>query len=637
MFGRKKMYKKGLADAMQAYEAFGKKQEAALNQMREEVRAGQKKLETALTDLGEEIYGIYDYLTSQEKAALYNLSTPLDIKDLQDHEKRLLLATLYQLANNQEASITDAQRGYIRSVQRYLEITNPQTEIDLSSVGNIDSLEVQKTFLQVVLEFFYLQDGDELSDDQEDFLTEFSLNKKQALLIENRVSRLFNAVGAAGIAEKYGYVAEEEIEILEEGDIIQKEKDSPSCHRADIYFETAEDLANEVTKLFPKQKCIETAHYILTGMDMGQFYRIDKQTGEIINIQQESGKSFPRFDEILSYHIEKAGNFCIKEDCIYFLHDGLWMFDVKQLTYPIKLYDGAFKRMSLSGNNIALTGSESGLFLYNIGSAKIIVLLGDISYTLYHGGAVYAVSEGVFFSQEGINESGNAEDVISFYDYNSQTKKEIYKTANSISNILYADFNRIIVSIVSGVSPLRNTQCAIIRLSDIEQENNDEKIPQLSQEEQLIRILAPWSLKKHSKKDVMTKLDTWNSLPMQNNSIYSFADHLFYVSENKGLKGICYSTEESIKLADNAVNQFWNKDAPAKMVRIGQWLYFEEYNSSKKKLQERNRDLICKVSIQNPGEIELIQTYEYALMSDKDERHEVLAKLQMKEKHLGED
>ena len=70
MFGRKKMYKKGLADAMQAYEAFGKKQEAALNQMREEVRAGQKKLETALTDLGEEIYGIYDYLTSQEKAAL---------------------------------------------------------------------------------------------------------------------------------------------------------------------------------------------------------------------------------------------------------------------------------------------------------------------------------------------------------------------------------------------------------------------------------------------------------------------------------------------------------------------------------------------------------------------------------------
>ena len=135
----------------------------------------------------------------------------------------------------------------------------------------------------------------------------------------------------------------------------------------------------------------------------------------------------------------------------------------------------------------------------------------------------------------------------------------------------------------------------------------------------------------------MTKLDTWNSLPMQNNSIYSFADHLFYVSENKGLKGICYSTEESIKLADNAVNQFWNKDAPAKMVRIGQWLYFEESNSSKKKLQERNRDLICKVSIQNPGEIEFIQTYEYALMSDKDERHEVLAKLQMKEKHLGED
>ena len=36
MFGNKKMYKKGLADAMQAYEGFSEKQKAALEQMRRE-------------------------------------------------------------------------------------------------------------------------------------------------------------------------------------------------------------------------------------------------------------------------------------------------------------------------------------------------------------------------------------------------------------------------------------------------------------------------------------------------------------------------------------------------------------------------------------------------------------------------
>lgn len=150
MFGRKKMYKKGLADAMQAYEAFGKKQEAAIAHMREEIRKGQK-LEEALNDtiasLGDDIAGLYDYLNAQEKRALYHLSTPLDIKDLDKEEQQFLLAILYQLASDEGDLLTDYQRMFIRSVQRYLEITNPQTEADLSAVGDIDSLEVQKAFL----------------------------------------------------------------------------------------------------------------------------------------------------------------------------------------------------------------------------------------------------------------------------------------------------------------------------------------------------------------------------------------------------------------------------------------------------------------------------------------------------------
>ena len=216
MFGRKKMYKKGLADAMQAYEAFGEKQIQALEYMRKEVQEGSKRLEDAINDaveaFGGNIQGLYDHLNAKEKAALYQLNTPTDIKELPDEEKRYLLAVLYQLSDDQGDSVTSDQRAFIRSVRRYLEISNPQAWADLTAVENIDSIDSQKAILQVVLEFFYLREGDEISDAQEEFLGYFSVNKKQAEAIEVRVSRLYNAMGAQGIAEKYGYVPEEEPE-----------------------------------------------------------------------------------------------------------------------------------------------------------------------------------------------------------------------------------------------------------------------------------------------------------------------------------------------------------------------------------------------------------------------------------------
>ena len=209
MFGRKKMYKKGMEDAMRAYEQFGKKQEAALEKIREEVRNGNKKLEDMISELGEDINNVYEFLTDKEKVALYNLCTPKDIKDLGDSERRMLLAILYQLAENEGAwGLTDYQKKYIRSVQRYLEITNPQTSIELSVVENVDSLDDQKAILQSVLEFFYLQDTNELSDDQEEFLEYFCINKKQAQQIELYVSKLYNTVGSEGLCEKYGFVPE---------------------------------------------------------------------------------------------------------------------------------------------------------------------------------------------------------------------------------------------------------------------------------------------------------------------------------------------------------------------------------------------------------------------------------------------
>lgn len=379
MFGRKKMYKKGLADALQANEAFSRKQEAAIAHMREEVRAGTKRLEDALneavTDLGDNIVGLYNYLNTKEKAALYHLNTPLDIKDLGEDEKRLLLSTLYQLAYDEGDSITDAQRGYIRSVQKYMEITNPQTEVDLSAIGNVDSLEVQKTFLQVILEFFYLQDGDELNDDQESFLGWFSVNRNQASLIEDRVSRLFNAVGPEGVAEKYGYVPEENL---------------TECIDIPTTAETASDSSTEQERLFEaldkifsmkrlgrsSDICYETQHYIVyqpSSFSSDTLFRLDKETGEVEELYYPY--YLPSSNPCHPTHVNWNN-----DSLLYFERQEFWIIDIATLEPPrvvlsCKNIRWEFNTYSITDRWIAYTyASDNRLYLYDLDEETYVPL-----------------------------------------------------------------------------------------------------------------------------------------------------------------------------------------------------------------------------------------------------------------------
>lgn len=207
MFGNRKMYKKGMEDALSANEGFSQKQQEALQELRRQVKAGQITMEEGLAKLGDDIHGLYDFLDAKEKAALYHLSTPLDIRKMEENERQLLVAVLCQLANDEGSDITELQQTYLSGVQRYVGITAPQATLDdISVVGEIDSGAAQRAIMQTVLEFLYLQDTDELSDSQEELLSCFSVNQKQGIVIENNVSLLYNAMGARGLAEKYGVV-----------------------------------------------------------------------------------------------------------------------------------------------------------------------------------------------------------------------------------------------------------------------------------------------------------------------------------------------------------------------------------------------------------------------------------------------
>lgn len=137
----KKDYKQGAADAMAAYEAFGEKQETAIRHIGNQV----EEVKSSIGGLNQNIQNISDYITDKEKAELYKLNTPVDIADLDDAEKRILLAVLYQLSTD-DPEHTPQQENYVRAVQKYLEIHNPQTQIDLESVENIEDNKTGKPY-----------------------------------------------------------------------------------------------------------------------------------------------------------------------------------------------------------------------------------------------------------------------------------------------------------------------------------------------------------------------------------------------------------------------------------------------------------------------------------------------------------
>lgn len=330
----KKDYKQGMADAMSAYEAFGEKQEAAIRHVGAEIEKTAGKVDR----LGGKIGEIADYITDQEKAALYKLNTPVDIADLEDAEKRILLAVLYQLSAD-EKEVTEEQQNYVRAVQQYLKIYNPQTEIDLSAVENIEDISTQKAVLQSVLEFFRLgTHPDELTDRQEGFLDYFQVNRRTRREIDGFINAIVEVVGIKGLSEKYGFVAEqprsEFAKYRDNGRIPEKVADICIAQfkgkDEDDYDDDDEEYGVSSVRDFENgQTFLETRNYIVflkvrsTVHDEEEDYDLssDRESG-LFCVSKQSGKM-----ERIRLDYKMAANFfdkwyylgyCIVKNTVYF-------------------------------------------------------------------------------------------------------------------------------------------------------------------------------------------------------------------------------------------------------------------------------------------------------------------------------
>ena len=212
MFGRQKMYRAGVADTMQANAEFMQKQQAATEHAQHEVSRAIELTEKAVTMLDGSLDDLRQQLNNKENEELYKMHLTMDIRQLEECEKHLLVSILYQLASEMKKNLTEQQRIYLQNIRRYLGILIPQENTDLNVVSAVDSLEVQKIFWECVLDFFYLLGGNKITrhiriwKSKRKYLKYFSLNKKQSCAIEERVAHIYGVLGPSGLADKYGFI-----------------------------------------------------------------------------------------------------------------------------------------------------------------------------------------------------------------------------------------------------------------------------------------------------------------------------------------------------------------------------------------------------------------------------------------------
>lgn len=315
----KKDYKQGMADAMESYVPFGEKQEAAIRHVGDQVKQTADKVDK----LGGKIGDLVDYISDREKAALYKLNTPVDIADMEDAEKRVLLAVLYQLSTNEEPT-TSEQQNYVRAVQQYLKIYNPQTMIDLGAVENIDSSAAAQAILQTVLEFFYLgTDLEETLEKYDDFLCCFPVSRITEKRVHRNIKAIIEVVGIQGLTEKYGIVAEqprsEFATYNDNGPIPEKVADlcltyiKNGCDQfqnGEYVLETKDYL---VLCKKPAWTSWETLEKDKKLADNG-FFCIEKRSGKVTRIAVDYKKDFP-FTSVENL------SFCVQENTVYFIEN----------------------------------------------------------------------------------------------------------------------------------------------------------------------------------------------------------------------------------------------------------------------------------------------------------------------------
>lgn len=304
-------FKKGMIAGARPFE------EKFENLSRETHQIG-KDINDKMDVLSEGMDILADGLSDMEKRELYHLNTPYDLKeDLDDDEKEIVSALLLSLSKYTENN--EYQKRFIRSVNSYIGINTPQTGFDIACIENIENIKSQKIIMQTMMEYLYLSTEDfSFLEEKEELFEHFSVNKKGIQEIKLYIEKIHAATGKEGIAEKYGFVPKEEIQIQEDE---KREYEFPCYDGSDI-SEACADAINVHPYVVLKD--------YLVAIDYKQLYRVHKKTGE---------KKEINVDITLERGINKEC-ICGYDKYLYFVHSsGFYMMDVETDTDLKKVKD----------------------------------------------------------------------------------------------------------------------------------------------------------------------------------------------------------------------------------------------------------------------------------------------------------
>ena len=547
MFNKK--YKKGMADASKAYEAFGQKQTDAIKHILEEVRQGKRDLESVLRELNGNIDGLYDYIDSKEKANLYTVYTPFDIKELDQQARLFLVGALIRLTVDRAPN--ENQQNYIRAIQKYLEIKDPPFGVDPEAVANIDGSATNKAILQAVLEYLRLQEGDSYDETelQQNFLDAFNLNTKTRKEITEHVELLYTATGAKGLAEKYGYVPEEEPNVKEDEDTRDGSDQTGTTYAVSPEEEKNIDIF--VGAIGPiGHNMIETTNYLL-GSETSSWFRLDKSSGE---------KTTYKMDKLGIYSIENRSS-TILGDTVYFEYDHtLTALDVsimqKTSVAPIPSY---IKSLSAYNDKVVFVGGNDKGYIYDITTRKCLEIPG-----VSDCWSVFAVQSGIYFISDG---------TLKFYNCKTKEITIVVENISSHSHekLLYCSQSGVFYILESGAYG-SNTGFR--------------------------RVCLPAG---HS-----IGYQRYSLMEHLGSVIHPYKDCLIFVAPGGRITRVDYETGETIVLTDDATSHHhldgglfrksssW--DEPVEFNRVGNYIYY---------FANGDYSRVCKLSITNPNEKEV--------------------------------
>lgn len=255
-----KNYKRGMKDGATPFEDKFKKQEEKFRQTEGELRQEQSKLDSFLDDLLDVSEEQDKRITNIEDKANYGFNDVIDIKDLEDKDKKFLAGILMATCKRIK-KINQQQKDFILGVLKYIDIKKPDLNISLENIENIESIQIQKAMLQVIMELMFIgEENFDFLNEYEDIFDYFSVNKKGFKDIKKSIQDMYDMVGIEGL-----YYKDEE-ELLVEDVVKENQEKEEEIEQEEIVIGKDFVIDDFETKEFKNKKVIINDNIEYTGI-----------------------------------------------------------------------------------------------------------------------------------------------------------------------------------------------------------------------------------------------------------------------------------------------------------------------------------------------------------------------------------